>query len=125
MTDGRGARASGWAYGTAITLSLLSFAAIALSVVLRIGFDVQPVDDFSGAANVVSGIAWPLLALLVLRQQPGNRLVWLFLVVGLSLALFLGGTDLATLLAARGLPGAPVADWIGIGFGRSAGRCCG
>jgi hypothetical protein len=108
---------TGRAYVAAAVLAALSIATVVFSVVLRLRFDLEPADRFSGAANIVMGIAWPVLALLVLRQQPGNRLVWLFLVVGLSMALYLGGTNLSTVLFDRDRPGAALAEWVGIGFG--------
>jgi hypothetical protein len=56
----------------------------------------------------------------VLRQQPGNRLLWLFLAVGLGMGLFLAGTDLAEVLARNDRPGGRLAEWVGVGFGELA-----
>jgi hypothetical protein len=107
-------------YAGAVALAALAWGCVVLALVLQHGYGVTPADGTTGSTDVVLGLAWPALALLVLRQQPGNRLLWLFLVIGVGMGLFLAGTDLAVILARNDLPGAVTVDWLGVGAGEFA-----
>jgi hypothetical protein len=108
------------AYAGAVALVTLAWGCVLLALVLQLGYGVPAADPQTGLTDVVLGIAWPALALLVLRQQPGNRLIWLFLAVGVGMGLFLAGTDLSVVLARNGLPGNRFTEWLGVGFGEFA-----
>ena len=101
-------------------LVALAWGCVVLALVLQLGYDVTPADPQTGSTDVVLGLAWPALALLVLRRQPANRLVWLFLVVGVGMGLYVAGTNLAVVLARNDLPGAVPLDWLGVGAGEFA-----
>jgi hypothetical protein len=107
-------------YLAAVALVALAWGCVVLALVLQVGYGVVPADPQTGSTDVVLGLAWPALAVLVLRQQPANRLVWLFLVIGVGMGLFLAGTNLAVILDRNDLPGAVAVDWLGVGAGEFA-----
>jgi len=96
-----------------VFLVAVSVLLAAVGVGLVVGAGVPLTDHQFFVSDVINSLVWPVLAALVLRRQPGNLLAWLFVVIGLSQALFVGGTETARYLWTND-PGNSVAPWFAL-----------
>ncbi len=107
---GRGER---WLWLLAACAVALAVAAVVVDV--RDGLTWRAFATGDPGFSVIMASTFPLLGAAVLHREPGNRLAWLFLLVGVSRSVFVAATVWTRhvyLVDPGSWPGGPAASWV-------------